>query len=98
MVFLGNKVDLVETREVSKEMVDEGLAKYGKKYFEVSAKTGEGIQEVFNYACGEFVRVNMLETEMTFSSINEEMQKRFSATKQNPTNTAVEDKAKSAKK
>ena len=51
IVFLGNKVDLTQTREITKEMIDEKLLKYGKRYFEVSAKTGQGIHEVFNYAC-----------------------------------------------
>ncbi len=71
IVFLANKVDLGQSREISKEAIEEKLSKCGKRYFEVSAKSGEGIAEVFNYACSEFVKVNMLETEMTFSSINE---------------------------
>lgn len=40
IVFLANKADLGQTREVTREQIEEKLSKYGKKYFEVSAKTG----------------------------------------------------------
>ena len=46
-VLVGNKKDLTETREVS---YDEGKAmadKNGMLFFETSAKTGEGIENIF---------------------------------------------------
>ncbi len=61
-MFLGNKQDLVQIREITPEMIDDKLKKFGKKYFEVSAKTGYNIQDVFNYACEEFIKVNTLES------------------------------------
>ena len=53
IVLLGNKIDLAESdREVSHEEA-KTLEKNHEhiKYFEVSAKTGENVEEVFKYAC-----------------------------------------------
>jgi small GTP-binding protein len=43
--LLGNKVDLVAERAVTKEHAMEKAKKYNMEYWETSAKTGEGINE-----------------------------------------------------
>ena len=43
----GNKIDL-EGRLITKEEAEQLAKQFGTKYFEVSAKTGEGIEEMFN--------------------------------------------------
>ena len=44
IILVGNKIDLENKREVSKEEGEEMAKKYGLSYFETSAKTGENIQ------------------------------------------------------
>lgn len=46
-VIVGNKVDLIDERVVSKKEGEELAASYGASYFETSAKTGEHLDEVF---------------------------------------------------
>ena len=45
MVLIGNKADLQEERAVTWEYAKEFADRYCMYYVEVSAKTGEGIQE-----------------------------------------------------
>jgi len=53
IVLLGNKKDLVESRQVSKKDIEQLIAKHHIQYFETSAKTGESISDAFS----ELVRV-----------------------------------------
>ena len=50
-ILVGNKCDL--NREVSKEEAEKIASKYGINYFEVSAKTGFGVDDLFNYINSE---------------------------------------------
>ena len=45
--LLGNKIDLVEERIIPKEKGEELGKKYNVTFFEVSAKSGENVNEVF---------------------------------------------------
>ena len=47
MIIAGNKIDL-QNREVSKEELKNISDKYNIPFLETSAKTGEGVEEVFN--------------------------------------------------
>ena len=47
IIIIGNKIDLEDMREISKDVAS-AFAKENKfKYFETSAKTGEGVDEAF---------------------------------------------------
>ena len=48
-----NKNDLVEERTVESEQAELYANKIGASYFEVSAKTGSGIEELFNRVAEE---------------------------------------------
>jgi len=51
IAFLGNKIDMEKGREVSK-LIAEGFAKQNNLlYYEISAKTGYNIEEMFNKLC-----------------------------------------------
>lgn len=50
MILVGNKIDLVGQREVSREEAEEVANQYGIIYVETSAKTGENVQETFRAA------------------------------------------------
>jgi len=47
MIIAGNKIDL-QNREVSKEELKNISDKYNIPFLETSAKTGEGVEEIFN--------------------------------------------------
>ncbi|GKT27759.1 Small GTPase like protein, partial [Aduncisulcus paluster] len=47
VVFVGNKIDLVESRKVDKSTAEEFATENNILYFETSAKTGEGVEEMF---------------------------------------------------
>lgn len=55
MTFLGNKIDLPSQRHVSRESGEALAAKYGGKYFECSAKTGDGVHTAFQHVADEVV-------------------------------------------
>ena len=46
-ILVGNKVDLVEKRKVEKEIIDNFVKKIQLKYYEMSAKDGTNIDNVF---------------------------------------------------
>jgi small GTP-binding protein len=48
MIAVGNKIDLEEKREVKFELLKEFGLKHKIDVFETSAKTGQGVQEIFN--------------------------------------------------
>ena len=48
IILVGNKIDLEDKRQVSKEQGESMAAEYGLMHFECSAKTGENIHESFN--------------------------------------------------
>ena len=45
ILLIGNKIDNVQERKISKEQGDKLASEIGVKFFETSAKTGEGINE-----------------------------------------------------
>ena len=48
MVIVANKIDLVGERVISRDEAEKYAEKNNISYFEVSAKTGEGVAEMFN--------------------------------------------------
>lgn len=49
VVVVGNRYDLTHLREVSYAKADAWCSSQRLKYFEVSAKTGENVEEVFDF-------------------------------------------------
>ena len=47
IIIIGNKIDLEDMREISKEVASTFAKENNFKYFETSAKTGEGVDEAF---------------------------------------------------
>ena len=62
MFFVGNKNDLDSEREVSFAEANALAEKYNSPYFEVSALTGEGIENLFNYVARKSVETNHTRT------------------------------------
>ena len=55
-LLVGNKCDLKgDKKQVTKEEAEEYAKKYNMKFFEVSAKTEEGIKEMFEYIIPELL-------------------------------------------
>ena len=47
IIIVGNKIDMENMREISKEDGNKIVSENGFKYFETSAKTGKGVDEAF---------------------------------------------------
>ena len=47
IMMIGNKCDLVEEREVSREEAEQLAKQLGLKYFETSAKSGSNVEAIF---------------------------------------------------
>jgi small GTP-binding protein len=54
-ILIGNKIDLMEDRISMKERAISLAEEYNFKFFETSALTGEGIDEVFTYLASNFL-------------------------------------------
>ena len=57
MILVGNKSDIKNKPTVSKNDINEFISKSGIQYFEVSAMKDEGIEELFNYAIKETMKI-----------------------------------------
>jgi len=56
LILVGNKIDLVDQREVSREEGEELANELGVSYIETSAKTGENIDEAFRMLALEMIK------------------------------------------
>ena len=62
LYLVGNKSDLVDERRVTIDQANETAEKYGMTYFDTSALSGQGVNELFNdIACS--ILKNNLETD-----------------------------------
>ena len=61
--IVGNKID-VEERLVTKEDAEKKAEELKLKYFEVSAKTGEGFEALFDYLLKEIIEQDIVQPEV----------------------------------
>lgn len=47
LYLIGNKLDLIDQRSVTEEQAQQKATQLGAVYFEASAKTGQGVNEIF---------------------------------------------------
>ncbi len=56
VIVLGNKADLEDQRRVATEAGEDYCKSVGAHFFEVSAKTGKSIAQVFEFAANEYAK------------------------------------------
>jgi GTPase SAR1 family protein len=56
MVLVGNKSDLEDKRQISKEEGQELAEKYGIQFYETSAKTGDNVEAIFYNSADEIAK------------------------------------------
>lgn len=63
--LVGQKSDKTREREVSRQQAEEVAARYGVQYLETSAKTGDGVQQLFDVLAAQLVGQKPAETKET---------------------------------
>ena len=58
VIIIGNKIDLVDSREINKEDAEKFSKEKNYKYFETSAKTGEGVDEAIKELVNQVLKQN----------------------------------------
>lgn len=98
LILVGNKIDLPEeNRNVSTEEGNQLAEKYGMKFYETSAKTGEGVANIFEESAGEIVKRinnNYYDLDDEKSGIRKSLNKRLSLKKKNSENNNNKKKKK----
>lgn len=61
-LIIGNKADLENSRQISREAGEGLAARLGVKYMESSAKTNENVSESFQYLIGQLVESRMADS------------------------------------
>ncbi len=56
MILVGNKSDLEDRRQVSKDEGQELADKYGLQFYETSAKTGDNVDAIFYNSADEIAK------------------------------------------
>lgn len=74
MFFVGNKIDL--ERKVEKEKAEAFAKKYNLRYFEISAKTGEGVKEVIDEFIVEVYKKGKEKNGISLNEMNVEKSKK----------------------
>eukprot|EP01091_Cochliopodium_minus_P011676 TRINITY_DN3375_c0_g1_i1.p1 TRINITY_DN3375_c0_g1~~TRINITY_DN3375_c0_g1_i1.p1 ORF type:complete len:220 (-),score=43.67 TRINITY_DN3375_c0_g1_i1:37-696(-) len=54
-IIVGNKCDLIDTRQVERSVAETFSQLHGYEYFETSAKTGQGLNELFGNATTQLI-------------------------------------------
>ena len=78
MIVVGNKKDCQKEREVEIELLKEFAQKNEISFLEVSAKTGEGVEQLFNIMVEELLKLDNVgvirddesEVDKTFNSLD----------------------------
>ena len=61
LIIVGNKIDMEESREVEKESAEQFATENNYKYFETSAKTGEGVDEAVRNLVNQVLNNNQID-------------------------------------
>ena len=61
LIIVGNKIDMEESREVDKETAEKFATENNYKYFETSAKTGEGVDEAVRNLVNQVLNNNQID-------------------------------------
>ena len=61
LIIVGNKIDMEESREVEKENAEQFATENNYKYFETSAKTGEGVDEAVRDLVNQVLNNNQID-------------------------------------
>ena len=61
LIIVGNKIDMEESREVEKESAEQFATENNYKYFETSAKTGEGVDEAVRDLINQVLNNNQID-------------------------------------
>ena len=56
LIIVGNKVDMEESREISKEDAEKFASENHYKYYETSAKTGDGVDEAIRELVNQILK------------------------------------------
>ena len=61
LIIVGNKIDMEESREVEKETAEQFATENNYKYFEASAKTGEGVDDAVRDLVNQVLNNNQID-------------------------------------